>query len=148
MRPRDRRELNLGWRQSPQQVMADGLAFSVRTLTLLNDLKPLCMCGIVPIHLLSGHYLLWIVPTREIDRHRVVFARASKRYLPQLMAGCRLVTNLIDRQDGAAVRWARWLGCQFRSYDGSGAPARGRFAQFFIEAEEGAWQQAHSSPAA
>ena len=43
--------------------------------------------------------------------------------------------------------WAGWLGAQFRAHDGTGEQPRGRFAQFFIELQEGAWQQAHSSQA-
>lgn len=126
IRERDREELRVGWGSAPWETMSVGMADSTRALTVLNDLKPMCVAGVIPLEILTGRYALWIVGTNEIDRHPFAFARASRKWLPRLLDGCGIVTNLIDSLDKPALKWAQWLGFSFRPWQDND-----RFVQFF-----------------
>ena len=132
IRPRDKDELALGWQLDPMEVMARGLKWSVKAITILNGIKPFCICGIAPMELLTSRYMFWIVPTMEIDRHPFAFARASRRWLPYLIKDCDTVTNIVDSEDKSALKWATWLGCEMRPYADPSLPP-GRFLQFFAK---------------
>lgn len=130
MRNRDREELLAGWRQTPWEVMSHGLSESTRALTVLHGTRPMCAAGVMPLEILTSRYALWIIGTREIDRFPLAFARASRRWLPRLIAGCGTVTNLVDKEDTRALKWARWLGFDFKAYVQDGIIDE-RFLQFF-----------------
>lgn len=136
MRARDRAELVAGWNQTGWETLSVGMADSSRALTVLHGLKPLCAAGIIPIEILTGRYALWIVGTQEIDRHPFAFARASRQWLPRLLEGCTTVTNLIDKSDERALKWAKWLGFEFSPYQGNR-----HFLQFFGRGPEAPCQR-------
>lgn len=134
VRERDSEELRAGWGQAPWETLSLGMTYSTRAFTVLYGLKPMCVAGIVPLEILTGRYMLWIVTTRELDKHPLAFARASRRWLPRLMHGCTVVTNRIDSHDTAALKWAHWLGFDFKPCAGDA-----RFLQFFHHGDSLKW---------
>lgn len=140
LRPRDQEELASGWNQTAWETLSLGLAESSRALTVLYGTRVMCAVGVMPMEMLTGRYALWIVGTREIDQHPLAFARATRKWLPYLIEGCAIVTNRVDRTDERALKWATWLGCEFRPYK-RGDTVDERFWQFFLEGKGGACQQ-------
>lgn len=109
MRPTDRLELIAGW-GDPIAAMALCLAESFYARTVFHDLEPLAMYGLAPMSMLAGHARVWCFGTQAIDRHPFAFARASRLALYALFGHCSLMTNVVDKNDRAAVRWIEWLG--------------------------------------
>lgn len=112
MRERDVIEVRAGWGMDPLEAMCLALAESYYAKTLFHDLEPLMMYGLAPLSVLGGSARLWIFATAAIDRHPIGFARASKRCLSEAFEHASLITNLIDFEDGPAMRWLTWLGGQ------------------------------------
>jgi hypothetical protein len=112
MRPRDTAEIDAGWGKGPYEVMLEGMAESFYARTMFYELEPLCMYGLAPLMILHGSARFWIVSTAAIDRHPLAFARACKRFLPEMFELCTLLTNYIDVADEPAMRWMKWMGGQ------------------------------------
>lgn len=110
MRPRDVEEVSAGWGVDPTNAMTAALSESFYARTMFRDLEPLVMYGLAPLMLLSSHARFWIFATAAVDRHPLAFARACKRYLPEIFEHCALITNLIDQADAPAMRWMQWMG--------------------------------------
>lgn len=140
LRERDRRALSVGWGERPEETMERGIKQSTRAITMLAGLQPLCMAGVRPVSIATQSFLLWIVPTRFIDDHPLAFARASRRWLPLLMRGVRIASNMVERDDRPALRWAQWLGASLRPYDQV-------HDQFFLYGREALWRPACRSAA-
>jgi hypothetical protein len=109
LRDRDRLEIAAAWGE-PTAAMAACLANSFYARTVFEGLEPLAMYGLAPMSMLAGYARAWCFGTRAIDRHRFAFARASRLALYPLFWHCSLMTNIIDRDDAAAIRWVKWLG--------------------------------------
>src|SRR5208282_3127862 len=109
LRARDRIEIIAAWGE-PKAAMAVCLANSFYARTAFHELEPLAMYGLAPLSMLASHARAWCFGTQAIDRHRIAFARASRLALYALFGHCSLMTNVIDKNDAAAVRWVQWLG--------------------------------------
>jgi hypothetical protein len=109
MRPTDRLELIAGWGE-PKAAMAVCLADSFYACTAFYEMEPIAMYGLAPMSMLAGHARVWCFGTQAIDRHKLAFARASRLALYALFGHCSLMTNIVDKNDRAAVRWVQWLG--------------------------------------
>jgi hypothetical protein len=109
LRARDRAELAAVWGE-PKAAMMQCLQNSFYARTLFLGLEPLAMYGLAPMSLLAGHARAWCFGTQAIDRHPIAFARASRLALYALFGHCSLMTNIVDKDDAAAIRWVEWLG--------------------------------------
>jgi hypothetical protein len=110
MRARDVEEVRAGWGREPYEAMREALSASYYARTLFQGFEPLLMYGLAPLTVLGGCARVWIFPSAAIDRHRFAFARASRRWLPELFTHCTLATNFIDLGDKQALKWLTWLG--------------------------------------
>lgn len=111
MRARDVMEVRAGWNREPFEAIREAMSSSHYARTLFVGLEPLCIFGLAPLSILGcGSARIWMFGTAAIDRHRLAFARATKRYLPEVFQHCTLATNLVDMSDTAAMRWLDWLG--------------------------------------
>jgi len=110
MRPRDVEEVRAGWGREPYEAMREALSASYYARTMFQGFEPLVMYGLAPLTVLGGAARFWIFSSAAIDRHRFAFARASRRYLPELFQHCTLATNFIDLGDKPALRWLLWMG--------------------------------------
>lgn len=110
MRARDIAEIRAGWDKEPLEAIYEAMHGSIYARTLFCDLEPLCMYGLAPLSVLSGSARVWVFGTQAIDKHPVAFARASRLGVAALFCHCSLMTNLVDSEDTAAMRWLEWLG--------------------------------------
>lgn len=113
MRPRDVEEVRAGWGREPFEAMREALSASYFARTLFQGFEPLVMYGLAPLTVLGGTARVWIFASAAIDRHPFAFARASRRWLPELFAHCSLATNFIDLGDKPALKWLDWIGGTF-----------------------------------
>lgn len=113
MRARDVEEVRAGWGREPYEAMREALSASYFSRTMFQGFEPLLMYGLAPLTVLGGTARVWIFPSAAIDRHPFAFARACRRWLPELWNHCTLATNFIDLNDKPALKWLDWLGGTF-----------------------------------
>lgn len=114
MRARDQAEIQAGWNLSPQAAIQVALWDSPRyARTMFYGLEPLAIFGLANLSILGSSAQVWCFGTTAIDRHPLVFARASKRALIELHSYAPILTNLVDASDESALRWLAFLGATY-----------------------------------
>lgn len=113
MRERDRLEVEAGCGQEVELAMAIALVESHYARTCFYGLEPLAMYGLANLSILGSSAQVWCFGTAAIDRHRMVFARASKRVLAELLRQAPILTNRVDANDESALRWLAFLGATY-----------------------------------
>lgn len=68
----------------------------------------LALFGVAPADRDTGS--VWLLGSDAINLCPRAFARASKRFLPELVAGFRRVENHVWAEYKQAIRWLEWLG--------------------------------------
>lgn len=58
--------------------------------------------------LLSG--TPWLLGTTQLDDHRVVFARRSRRYIRYIASRYAWLANYVDVRNEPTIKWLKWLG--------------------------------------
>lgn len=135
MRESDRHEILAGWDQEPYEAMLTALwNSSCYARTVFHGLEPLAMFGISHLSILGNSAQAWCFGTTAIDRHPLVFARASKQILPEIHARAPILTNWVDATDERALRWLAFMGA---TYVMQPVTRGGRlFSQFILAAPE------------
>lgn len=130
MRARDIEEVRAGWGREPYEAMREALSASYFARTMFQGFEPLVMYGLAPLTVLGGSARFWIFPSAAIDWHRFAFARACRRFMPELFQHCTLATNFIDLSDKPALKWLHWMGgtCALLPQERGGR----LFSQFYL----------------
>ena len=114
MRASDVEEIKAGWGQEPREAILTALRDSPRyARTLFYGLEPLMIFGLSHLSILGSSAQVWCFGTTAIDRHPLVFARATRKILPELYAHAPVLTNRVDASDVRALRWLTFLGATY-----------------------------------
>lgn len=93
--------------------MAQALVESRYARTCFYGLEPLAMFGLANLSILGSSAQVWCFGTTVIDRHPLIFARASLRALAELYRHAPLLTNRVEATDEPALRWLAFLGATY-----------------------------------
>jgi len=115
MRERDRAEISASNEGKPvEAVILEALAGSPSyASTMFYGLEVLAIYGLGDLRVLGGAAVAWCFGTTAIDRHPLVFARASVRGIRDMHARCPVLTNIVDITDAQALRWLEFLGATY-----------------------------------
>lgn len=113
MRKRDRLEVEAGCGATLEVAMAIALLESHYARVCFYGMEPLAMFGLANLSILGSSAQVWCFGTTVIDRHPLVFARASKRALVELHQYAPILTNKVDASDESALRWLAFLGATY-----------------------------------
>lgn len=114
-RQADRDELWASSFSTVEEVLYRGLEYSTHAWTVTYDDLPVAMAGVVPISLLGGKGLPWMVATADIEKRPKPFARLSKVYVGEMLRRYSHLLNFVDDRNTLAIRYLKWLG--FDMYD-------------------------------
>lgn len=94
------------------QVMAHGLRVSTVAWIGTVDGIPVCMFGVAPVDgfWLQGHGRPWMVGTRFLDDHALLFLRRCRGQVKHMLDLYPVLTNYVDARNDRAIQWLRWLG--------------------------------------
>jgi hypothetical protein len=114
MRAQDILEVKAGWGLEPEEAILNAVRNSPKeACTLFYGLEILAIFGLSPLSILGESAQVWCFGTTAIDRHPVIFGRASKRILAALFQHARILTNVVDIEDEKALRWLEFLGATY-----------------------------------
>jgi hypothetical protein len=111
----------LGFR-SPREGIEESLRYSVRAWVGWCGSAPLGVFGYAVPVIIGQGCMPWMITTTHVERHRVAFARASRRITMLLMAEFNSAENWVDARHAVCIRWLRWLG--FTIYPAQALPPR------------------------
>ena len=110
VRAADREELWAAGCRSPLDCMRHGLDYSDKAWTGLMDGEPVCMFGCVPASILGNTGRPWLVGTKLLDRHPLVFLRRCKGHVREMAERFDRLENYVDARNLRAMAWLAWLG--------------------------------------
>lgn len=127
VRQADRDEFMAASGQSPEEVLADGLALSSHIWAGLLDGRVVCMFGVAPMPGADGVGVPWMVGSERLDRCASVFLRRCRRsgMIRQMLDAYPVLMNAVDCRNTRAIAWLKWLGFSFGNpipYGAAGLP--------------------------
>jgi hypothetical protein len=81
-----------------------------------------CIWGLVPPTVMSTQVYIWLYTTEIADKHTFILVRASQRMVEELLKEYDAITGHCRIDDERAIRWIRWLGAEFGSFQGKLVP--------------------------
>lgn len=90
-------------------TMAGYMAGENKAWSILGEGKVLCMFGLVAPMLLGSDRYIWLIGSKDLEKHPVAFARISKMITRDWARQYRLVA-FVDASFKRAIRWAEWSG--------------------------------------
>lgn len=116
LRERDRDRLEqMG---NPASIMLVGLDNSLFALTGLIDGQVVAIGGARVLSALDDRAYLWMIGSKQIDAHPLVFLRHSRMVARTLSMHFRQLYGDIECDYEKSVRWLKWLGAEIRQRDG------------------------------
>lgn len=82
-------------------------SFGGMTGIFFHDNRPIALFGVAPF-LDMG--VPWLVGTPDITYHQKTFLRETRFWVRQWQKHYSHLTNIVDADYGAAIRWLTWLG--------------------------------------
>lgn len=108
-RQADRDELWASSFSTVEEVLHRGLAHSSHCWTVFDG-KPVAMAGVVPLSLMGGKGVPWMVTTTAIEANPRPFIRLSKQYVGEMRKQYSHLINFVDDRNTLAIRYLQWLG--------------------------------------
>ena len=116
MRPEDAAEVLAADGHTPYEALEWALfASGPEAWTFRLNGKIAAMWGAVPVSLLSGMAVPWLLTTDEIDKHPKTFIRCCREALIYLSRRYPTLINRVDVRYEKALRWARRMGFEVLS---------------------------------
>lgn len=101
---------------TPRQALDQSLASDGLRWTGLLDGEPAAIFGVVPVTLMGGSGVAWLLGTPLMLKHWRTFARQSKPLLRELLDHYDVLLNVVHVDNRVALRWLAWTGARFRRY--------------------------------
>lgn len=130
VRKADREELWAAGCMTPLDCMFHGLEYSVKAWTGLIDGTPVCMFGCVSASILGNVGRPWMVGTKQLVRHPLVFLRRCKEYVEEMRVNFDRLENYVDVRNTKAIEWLTWLGFEFPEQPKQIGPYKMLFLRF------------------
>lgn len=108
-READREELWASSFSTVDEVLHRGLAHSTHCWTVVDE-EPVAMIGVVPVSLVGGKGVPWMVATHLAEEKPTAFARACLKVMEEITAEYPYLVNFVDDRNMLAIRFLEWLG--------------------------------------
>jgi hypothetical protein len=109
MRACDRAEC-VAMGRTPKEGLRIGLRMSLRAVTIRIDGRPEGMFGAVPVSLIGGAGVPWLLGTDELYRHRRAWALLGPRVVGDMLATFRSLENVVSVSNERAIRFLAHVG--------------------------------------
>lgn len=134
LRPADRDECDalLGPGQE-RDALADGISKSLVVWVFTINEQVAGIGGLVPVSLLGGRGIPWMLGTPAIDRHPGAFIRLNRPYIARMLALCPHLVNVVDARNVRSIAWLKHTGFTVLPAQPMGAAGL-PFHPFFMDA--------------
>lgn len=93
-----------------RHLLMSEFARSVFAWTGMFDDRPVVVWGLIANGILSDDAMVWLVGSREIERHPFVFARHSLEALALTAQYFKRLHGVVSSDFECGIRWLEWLG--------------------------------------
>jgi len=97
----------------PAAALIDEVHQSSRAFALLLDGEVVCLWGVHARSLLADTVYIWLLTSRAVEEHPVLFVRQSRRLREAMLAEFGTIEGVVAVDNPASMRWLQWLGASF-----------------------------------
>lgn len=97
---------------SPEIAVKRSVEASANAFAQYADDELLCLWGFRFEDREGKEARMWLLSTDAVEKHKIFFARASKRMLDVLLQEAEVIRVLVHTRHTLAIGWLRWLGFQ------------------------------------
>jgi hypothetical protein len=110
LRSADVAEIHIMFGPDPAEMLRHGIERSSHAYAALEDGVPFCIGGVVPVSLMGGEGVAWLLGTEGIARNRRWFLRQSRIHLAAVLQCYQSLSTTCDATYEKSIRWLGWLG--------------------------------------
>lgn len=103
-------------------ALAGYMVSSDRCYVGMIDGQIVCTWGVMRQSLLSNRGYLWLLTTKEAEKHKFLLIRYSQRIIETLLKRYHVLTGECMIEDERARKWMRLLGATFAFPEGKTIP--------------------------
>lgn len=109
IRPADAAELLASGFATPLEGILSSIRVSLKAWTVFDAAEAGCVIGYwAPI--VGQTACPWMITTDVVERHRIAFARNSRKVIAEMQKEYPRLVNYVDARHQVCIRWLRWLG--------------------------------------
>lgn len=94
----------------PVKAVCEAIEVSTNAWTLFLYGVPVMVWGVSSSSYFSSHGFLWAIISDEVENHKLLFARVSRRLFMDLRYKYKTMETVTDATYELANRWVTWLG--------------------------------------
>jgi len=113
IRDADRQEIYDYCLLCPLEALEKSLNSSELAWTGMIDDVPICMFGAAEVSLLTGVGRPWMIGTKGIEEHSVIFLRRCRPCVFKMAKRFPRLENYVSASNILAITWLKWLGFTF-----------------------------------
>ena len=110
VRHADQREIFAAQCVTPLTALVASIQASTHAYTASVDNVPHVMFGVVPMSLISGHGVPWMLSSDEVEKRPLTFLRGSIQVVNEMTSHYEALANFVDARNQHSIKWLDWLG--------------------------------------
>lgn len=112
MRAEDVAEVMAMGGYTPREALDHSLSQHGSTWTAMFDGEPAAIFGVIPVSILGGIAIAWLLGTDVLVKHWRAFAKRSRAVVAELHTRYPVLANAAHVNSNLSLRWLRWLGAR------------------------------------
>lgn len=112
LRRSDVEEVYASNHHDPYSALCLSYSRSLVCLTVVYSGVPVAMFGINADNLIGNKAVIWLLGTDELTKHRIRFARHSKRFVDMFLEMYPMLFNYVHDDNKESIVWLRRIGAK------------------------------------
>ena len=96
----------------PAAALVAEVRTSSQSFAMLLDDQVVCVWGVHARSILADAVYIWLLTSRAVDEHPVLFVRQSRRMREAMLAQYGTIEGVVAIDNPRSARWLRWLGAE------------------------------------
>ena len=124
-RKADRDEIAASSGRDMREILCKSVRISTACWAMTIKGEPVVIAGVAPLNVLQGEGVPWAIGTDGVTDNPMLFMKASKTCMAEIIRYYSYLTNYVDARNEAAIRYLKHIGFEFHEaepYGISGLP--------------------------
>jgi hypothetical protein len=96
--------------RTPKEGLRIGLRMSLKPITVMIEGRPEGMLGAVPVSMIGGRAIVWMLGTSELYRYPRAWALLGPRVIADMLETFRSLENIVSADNVKAIRFLAHMG--------------------------------------